>query len=197
MRQVALPLGCILAIACAKQEAPPPAQRPSGPARGTPEWKIENARSAAPVEIGTGATVLDWPTSETAAPVQLTSGTNGWTCFPDDPTTPANDPGCLNGEAMKWFNAMLKHQPPHVSTTGVVYELQGGMWASNTDPYKTAPDSGQRWNFTPPFVVIIAANPRAAFAGWPTTPDGGGPWVMFAGTPYAHLMVPVSRGATP
>ena len=197
MRHLASLLACVLAIACAKKEAPPPTQSPAGPARGTPEWKIENARSAAPLEIGRGATVLDVPTSATAAPAQLAAGTNGWICFPDDPSTPANDPACLDKEAMKFYEAILKHQPPHLSTTGVVYALKGGMAASNTDPFKTAPDSGQQWMVVPPFLVIIAPNPRVAFAGWPTTPAGGGPWVMYAGTPYAHLMVPASGSATP
>jgi hypothetical protein len=27
---------------------------------------------------------------------------------------------------------------------------------------------------------------------FPTDPMNGGPWVMWKGTPYAHLMVPVS-----
>jgi len=26
----------------------------------------------------------------------------------------------------------------------------------------------------------------------PTDPKSGGPWVMWKGTPYAHVMVPVS-----
>jgi hypothetical protein len=197
MRRLASLLACVLAVACAKKETPPPAQPPAGPAPGTPEWKIENARSAAPLEIGKGATVLDWPTSETAPPAQLAAGTNGWTCFPDDPSTPVIDPACLDKEAMKFADAMAKRRPPQLSATGVVYALKGGMAASNTDPFKAAPDSGQQWMVTPPFVVIMAPSARAAFAGWPTTPSGGGPWVMYAGTPYAHLMVPVSRSGAP
>jgi hypothetical protein len=27
---------------------------------------------------------------------------------------------------------------------------------------------------------------------FPTDPNSGGPWVMWKGTPYAHLMVPVA-----
>ncbi len=29
--------------------------------------------------------------------------------------------------------------------------------------------------------------------GMPTDPNSGGPWVMFQGTPYAHIMIPVGR----
>jgi hypothetical protein len=31
---------------------------------------------------------------------------------------------------------------------------------------------------------------------FPTDPKSGGPWVMWKGTPYAHLMVPVALKAT-
>jgi len=27
-----------------------------------------------------------------------------------------------------------------------------------------------------------------------TDPDSGGPWIMFAGTPYEHIMMPVAEG---
>lgn len=94
---------------------------------------------------------------------------------------------------MKFLDAILMRRPPQLSATGVVYAGKGGMAASNTDPFKAKPDSGQQWMVVPPYLVIVAPNPRTAFAGWPTTPSGGGPWVMYAGTPYAHLMVPVSR----
>ncbi len=29
--------------------------------------------------------------------------------------------------------------------------------------------------------------------GMPTDPNSGGPWVMFQGTPYAHIMIPVGK----
>ena len=31
------------------------------------------------------------------------------------------------------------------------------------------------------------------FAGLPTDPHSGGPWVMSRGTPYAHIMIPVGN----
>ena len=193
MRRLVPLLACVLVIAC-KKEAPPPAE-PPGPAPGTAEWKIQNARSAAPFDVGSGATVLDWPASDTARPPQLAAGTNGWSCFPDDRNTPANDPVCADEETMKWFDAKSKHQPPRLAAMGVGYMLQGGKSASDTDPFKLAPDSGQPWLEDPPHLMIFMPNPRAAFAGLPTTRTASGPWVMFAGTPYAHLMVPVSRPA--
>jgi hypothetical protein len=37
--------------------------------------------------------------------------------------------------------------------------------------------------------MIIA--PPELLEAFPTDPNSGGPYVMWAGTPYAHLMVPV------
>ena len=31
------------------------------------------------------------------------------------------------------------------------------------------------------------------FIGLPTNPGSTGPWVMWKGTPYAHLMIPMER----
>jgi hypothetical protein len=37
--------------------------------------------------------------------------------------------------------------------------------------------------------MILA--PAAMLDAFPTDPDSGGPYVMWKGTPYAHLMVPI------
>ena len=59
--------------------------------------KIANALSAGPASIAEGAAVVDWPIDPTLGGGQeLRAGTNGWVCRPDDPTTPTNDPRCLD-----------------------------------------------------------------------------------------------------
>jgi hypothetical protein len=192
MRRMLLLGVLVLAASCRKEEAPMVA-RDAEPTRGSDAWKIRNARSAAPSDIAMAATVLDWPASDTAQPRQLASGTNGWSCYPDDLRTPSTDPVCLDDVMGQWFASYTKHQPPHITAMGVVYALQGGDYASATDPFKMEPDSGQSWHQHGPFVVIAMPNPARSFAGLATAPNGGQPWVMYAGTPYAHLMVPVAR----
>ena len=73
---------------------------------------------------------------------------------------------------------------------GLVYMLQGSWDASNTDPFATAPPEGSDWVVTGPHVMVLPANP-ASLAGMSTDHMSGGPYVMFQGTPYAHLMMPV------
>jgi hypothetical protein len=69
--------------------------------------------------------------------------------------------------------------------------LEGGTDASNTDPYATAPSETNNWIKTGPHVMVM--NATEMMSGYPTdpNPDTSKPYVMWAGTPYAHLMVPV------
>jgi hypothetical protein len=43
----------------------------------------------------------------------------------------------------------------------------------------------------PPHLMVLFPDPKLLEA-YSTDPGSGGPWVMWKGTPYAHLMVPVS-----
>src|SRR5438552_3278924 len=36
----------------------------------------------------------------------LRQGTNGYTCMPDDPTSPGPDPMCVDANAMAWLEAL-------------------------------------------------------------------------------------------
>jgi hypothetical protein len=42
----------------------------------------------------------------------LRKGTGEWTCVPDDPSTPGNDPMCLDPNAMEWLHAYITKSPP-------------------------------------------------------------------------------------
>jgi hypothetical protein len=182
--------GALAASGCTKEEAKPAA---APPAPGTTEWKIRNAMSAGPEYVASGATLLEMVPNDTAMPT-LRAGTNGWTCFTDDPRTPANDPTCADDEMMKAFEAYRAHKPPRLSGMALLYALQGGQLASITEPGKARPDSGQAWTTIGPTVFIMMPDARA-YRGLPTTPAPGRPWVIWAGTPYAALVVPVAAPA--
>ena len=122
----------------------------------------------------------------------LHTGTNKFTCIPDDPTTPGPDPMCMDKNSMEFIGAWLAHKPPPAGKTGLMYMLSGGTDASNTDPYATKPEAGNHWIKTGPHLMIVGTD--ATFLdGYPkdADPDTSAPYVMWAGTPYAHLMVPV------
>jgi hypothetical protein len=65
----------------------------------------------------------------------------------------------------------------------------GGGWGSNTDPYamKATPDN--QWHHAPPHMMILVPDLKS-LTGIPTDPANGGPYVMYPGTPYAHIMAP-------
>ena len=100
---------------------------------------------------------------------------------------------CMDGNAAKWVQAMVSHKPPPDNAPGVMYMLEGGTDASNTDPYATRPTAQNDWVKTGPHIMIVGS--KAMLAGYPSgaKPDTSAPYVMWAGTPYAHLMVPIAK----
>src|SRR5262249_50110278 len=130
------------------------AQTPT-PAAKSKAWKMQNAMSAAPSAISKDATILDWPEREGDQPVLLRRGTNGWTCFPDDPSTPGNDPMCLDKTWLQWVEAWMAKKDFTPTLPGIGYMLQGGSTASNTDPFATKPAPGEKWMKEQPHVMVI------------------------------------------
>jgi hypothetical protein len=150
---------------------------------------IQSAMSAAPASVAAGATVVAANPDGTMK--TLRPGTNGFTCMPDNPTTPGPDPMCMDANALRWATAWMGHQPPPADTVGLMYMLEGGTDASNVDPYAQAPTATNAWVKTGPHIMVVGS--PSLLAGYPSgpTPDTKAPYVMWAGTPYAHLMIPV------
>ena len=167
----------------------------AGATKMTQAQKIANATSAAPAAISAKATVLDWPAKEGAAPETLRAGSNGWTCFPDMPETKGNDPMCVDGAWMKWMEAYLAHKTPEIAGVGIGYMLAaGGAWGSNSDPFAMKETPDNHWGHHQPHLMILVPDAKA-LAGTSTDPANGGPYVMWAGTPYAHIMAPTAGSA--
>ncbi len=157
----------------------------------TEQEKIDNAMGAAPLAIAKDATVLDWPTKEGGDFPVLRKGANGWTCLPDFPVSPGNDPMCMDAMAMQWAQAWMTKKEPKLAKAGLGYMLQGGSDASNTDPFATKPAAGGDWMNAPPHVMIFTVGGKLDAKVYGTDPVNGGPWIMWSQTPYQHLMVPV------
>ena len=153
---------------------------------------IASAESAAPASLAHDAAVVTVDASGTMK--QIRAGKNGWTCMPDAPDTPGPDPMCFDANAGKWADAWIHHKTPPDGTPGVMYMLEGGTDASNTDPYAKQPTAENDWLKTGPHIMIVGD--KGMLAGYPSgaKPDTSAPYVMWAGTPYAHLMVPVNKG---
>lgn len=153
--------------------------------------KIDNAMAAAPSGISENATILDNALADDGTFVVLREGSNGWSCFPDYPGSPGNDPQCLDQTWLDWQYAYVAGENPSVTVLGLAYMLQGGSDPSNTDPLATEPAAGDDWVTTPPHTMILLPGPidQTVFT---TDHHSGGPYIMWAGTPYEHIMMPTA-----
>jgi len=151
---------------------------------------IKSAEAAAPASIAHDAAVIT--VDKSGAVKSLREGSNGWTCMPDNPQTPGTDPMCMDENAMKWAQAWMAHKPPPADNVGLMYMLQGGSDASNTDPWGEKPADG-KWIETGPHVMVVGAESLNKLYPATAAPDTSKPYVMFGGTPYAHLMVPIGE----
>jgi hypothetical protein len=146
---------------------------------------LKDALSAAPESIGKNATVMDWEGNT------LQEGSNGYTCFPTPPTLDGIAPMCLDGPWAKWADAWMNKKPFKAETVGVSYMLAGDGGASNIDPYAESETPDNDWIVEGPHLMIIVPD-AAALEGISTDPHNGGPYVMWKGTDYAHIMIPTT-----
>ncbi|WP_460735489.1 hypothetical protein [Lysobacter tyrosinilyticus] len=150
---------------------------------------IKSAMQAAPAKVAAKATIV---AMEKDGMRTLREGSNGFTCMADNPATPGPDPMCMDAAAMEWAHAWISHKDPTMGKVGFMYMLAGGTDASNTDPYADKPTATNHWVKTGPHVMVVGADP-AFYDMYPkdADPDTSSPYVMWPGTPYQHLMVPV------
>jgi hypothetical protein len=184
----------ILFLACAPTDEGAPVQEapaePVAEASAASQDPIALAMSAAPAGIASSATIMQFNAAGELE--ELRAGTNGWLCLPDEnPAGPGDYPICLDAAWQAWFAAFQAGEPPQITGIGMSYMLQGGPAASNTDPSAMEPPEGADWLWDGPHIMVIAPDP-AMFDAFPTEHGAGGPYVMWAGTPYAHLMVPTT-----
>jgi len=178
-----------VALIAQQSAAPKPAAKSGGTGN---EAKIRLAMSGAPADIGRGATIVEMDAQ--GRMTELRKGTNGWTCMPSAggaAGAAGADPMCLDKTGMGWADAWIHKKDPAIKTIGVVYMLRGDKGASNTDAYATGPTPDNQWIVSPPHIMILVPDSKALDA-LPTDPHAGGGWVMWKGTKYAHIMVPLN-----
>lgn len=144
---------------------------------------VADALRAAWPGMAEDATVVDWEGNV------LREGSNGFTCFPTPPTLAGTAPMCMDNEWMEWADAWSNKKDYAADALGISYMLAGDGGASNVDPYAEGPTHDNEWITEGAHLMILA--PTALLEAYPTDPDNGGPYVMWKGTPYAHLMVPI------
>jgi hypothetical protein len=163
------------------ESSPQKAEKKVSGLKMTDAQKIALAMSAGPQEIAKNATITDMATMKV-----LRAGTNGWVCYASTEV-----PMCIDKQWQKWVEAWMSKKEPKIEGTGIAYMLRGDKGGSNTDPFATKPTADNQWVIAPAHLMLLFEDSKM-LDSFPTDPKNGGPWVMFKGTPYAHLMVPVS-----
>jgi len=147
--------------------------------------KIERAITAAPADITDDATVLDVDLSV------LREGTNGWTCLPGVYLFSGNKNSmCNNDTWMRMMAANAALEDFSTDTIGISYMLAGDFVGNNANPMANVPDNDGMWLPDGAQMMMLLPN-MDAVSDLPRVPGVGGPWVMWADSPYAHVMIPI------
>jgi hypothetical protein len=174
----------ILAATCAVAASVSVAQAQQKPATEPPDQDyMTRVMSAAPPLVVEAATIVRM---ENGTMKVLKKGDSPWTCM-----EAAGVPMCLDPNAMEWLNAWQTHGPPPTKT-GFIYMMSGDTGASNTDPWATEKKPDNHWIQTGSHVMIVGPAAKT-MTGYPrmTDPDPTKPYIMWPGSPYEHVMIPV------
>ena len=144
---------------------------------------IKGALSAAPSAIAKDAAVVRMANDGTMH--TLRKGSNGFTCL-----IMGTDKMCNDANSMEFLHAMMKKEPPP-NKVGISYMLAGDEGASNTDPYASGKTADNHWIVTGPHIMVFGPPAKALGYTEAKDPDPNKPYMMWAGTPYEHAMVPV------
>lgn len=149
--------------------------------------KIASAEKAGPASITENATILDWSGEV------IREGTNDWLCLPDRENTDGEDPWCVDAAWWSFLQAYIAKQEPEYDQVGIAYMMVDDSPVSNTDPYATEATEDNQWisGLGPHLMVLVPDH--SSFESMSTDPYNGGPWIMWAGTPYAHIMIPLKH----
>jgi len=145
---------------------------------------IAQALSAAPAAVAKHASIIR--VDKDGSIRTLRSGNNGFTCM-----IMGTDKMCNDANSMEFIHAMMKHVPPP-DKVGISYMLAGDQGASNTDPYATGKTVDNHWIVTGPHIMVFGPPSKALGYTQAKDPDPTKPYMMWAGTPYEHAMIPIA-----
>lgn len=174
---------CLAGIAAGLFLAPALLAQATPVSAGADREYARMAREGAPEHISADAAVARF---EGGRFVELQSGTNGFTCtlLPD----PGNPPVCGDANAMQWLTAAFTQQPsPGISAPGIAYMAKGGSHYETEDGgFAMGAGPGNRLVEESPHWMVLW--PFDSTTGLPTH-SAAETYVMWAGSPYAHLMI--------
>ena len=168
----------------------------ASPQVANPEEQVAQALTAAPDDLAEGARVLGYATDGTV--VQLREGSNDFICLASNPANEQFSSSCYHASLEPYFargreldaagtsredRYLIRYEEmeagslpmPVMSATQYIFD---GTWDSET---RTA-EGMLRW-------VIYVPGATGESIGLSAAPVQGGPYLMSAGTPGAHIMI--------
>lgn len=146
---------------------------------------IKDALMAAPESIAKSASIMSHDGKV------LRKGNNGFTCFPG--VSGAAGPMCLDQAWLAFGGSWMAGKKDFKNNAfGIGYMLAGDRdgGASNINPFDKSPTADNQWVSEGPHLMIIVPD-NVALADQSMEANNGGPYVMWKGTNYEHLMVPI------
>ena len=144
------------------------------------------ALSAAPARISKDAGVMIY-----GADGKLTEakkGTNGFTCIPTVMNLPVPDPICMDAASNQWMTDVMNNAPkPSNTVPGIAYMARGGSHFEKNGKVVMAGEGAKVVKEPPHWMVMWPFDPAASQLQ--TVPNPSGVYIMFEGSPYAHLMI--------
>jgi hypothetical protein len=189
VRSVVLASLILPAALAAQDNAPPPV-----------EVQIAGAVSPAPDSLKAGAAVLGYDAAGQL--VSLRSGSNNLICLADKPSSEDFHPACYQKELEPFMargRALRAQGLKRAAIDSVRYaEIMSGALRMPPRPTTLYEYYGKKANFDPATgkvtgasAVYVVYTPYAteATSGLSTVPLPGGPWLMYPGKPWAHIMI--------
>jgi hypothetical protein len=147
---------------------------------------LAKVKTAAPGQIVAKSTIVMKQADGSMKTLQ--SGNNGYTCMVGGDGTPL----CADDNALAWMKASaVKQDPPN--KVGFIYMLAGDTGTNNQAAGMR--HEHQHWVQTGPHVMIVGpmVKDMPGYSRSTDVVDATQPYVMYPGTPYEHLMIPVTE----
>jgi len=151
------------------------------------EEQIKLALSAAPTSIAKEAGVMFL--GEDGKLMEVKKSANGFNCLPALENDPEPDPICFDAAVGQFIESFLsKAEKPSNTVPGVAYMAHGGYHWERDGKVLMEKEPGAKRVKEPPHWMIMWPF-KSEDTKLPNRPNPSGAWVMFDGTPYAHLMI--------
>jgi hypothetical protein len=184
-----------------------PATAPAPAAPLTPAQQIAAAIQAAPEERRADATVMGY--DESGKLVTLRQGKNDLICLADNPTSADFEVDCYQKDLEPFMARGRELHARKLSREAIdsvrLADIKSGRYAMPEKPaalyqYFAPRDSVNATtgvvNGATYLYVVYLAYATPATTGITANPVDGGPWIMYPGKPWAHIMIQPQKTAT-